>query len=249
MSQPTALITGASDGIGLALARIYLARGWRVLPLGRRPAAELEPALRDEYLRVDLAQPYAAALVAEALRRRGVAQLEQLIHCAGIGAYGPVEAQTPEVISALLDVNLRAPIALTHALLPLLVAARGRVAFIGSVAAALPVPDYAVYGATKAGLEGFARSLRDELRGQVGVQLIHPGATRTGMHAKIGAPLERMGWSRFPPPERVAQQIAAAIEAGAAVTTIGAGNRLLRFAGRYLGGLVDRAAARRGSAA
>jgi len=91
----------------------------------------------------------------------------------------------------------------------------GRVIFIGSVAAALPAPDYAVYGATKAALEGFARSLRVELRGRVGVQVIHPGATRTGMHAKAGAPLERMGWTDFPPPERAARQIVRAIAGGA----------------------------------
>jgi short-subunit dehydrogenase len=235
MALPTVLITGATDGIGLALAGIYRSNAARLLTVGRRPPKDLDPALSaNDYCRVDLAQPYAPALVGEFLRRRAVAQLDLLIHCAGVGSYGPAEAQTPAAIDALLDINLRAPIALTHALLPLLVAAHGRVVFIGSVAAALPVPDYAVYGATKAAIEGFARSLRVEQRGQVGVQVIHPGATRTAMHSKIGAPLERMGWRRFPPPERVAAQIVAAIEAGAPVATIGALNRLLRFVGRHV---------------
>jgi short-subunit dehydrogenase len=113
------------------------------------------------------------------------------------------------------------------------------------VAAALPAPDYAVYGASKAALEGFARSLRIELAGRVGVQMIHPGATRTGMHAKIGAPLAQIGWRRFPPAARVAAQIVRAIDGGRPLETIGAANRLLRFAGRQLGGLVDRAIARK----
>lgn len=248
MRRKMVLITGASDGIGLALARLLQGSGARVVSVGRRLPAEMEPELRGDYCRADLAQPFAAAVVAEFLRRRGVDTLDLLIHCAGVGSYGPTEAQAPGEIDALLDTNLRAPVALTHALLPALVAASGRVVFIGSVAAALPVPDYAVYGATKAALEGFARSLRVELRGQVGVQVIHPGATRTGMHAKVGAPLERMGWSRFPRPERVARQIFRAIEGGAPVATVGLGNRLLRLAGRHLGGLVDSAAAKRAGA-
>lgn len=246
---PTILITGATDGIGLALARCYQARGARLVLVGRRPADALDPQLfgPEAYCRADLAQPFAPALLAEFLRRHKVDRLDLLIHNAGVGSYGPAEAQAPAAIDALLDTNLRAPIALTHALLPPLLAARGRVVFIGSVAAALPAPDYAVYGATKAALAGFARSLRIELRDQVAVQVIHPGATRTGMHAKIGAPLERMGWRRFPPPEHVAGQIVRAIESGAPVATIGMGNRAMRFAGRHLGGLVDRLAARRSS--
>ena len=229
------MITGATDGIGLALAGIYRTHAARLLTIGRRAARDLDPALvASDYCRVDLAQPYAPALVAEFLHWRGIARLDLLIHCAGVGSYGPAAAQTPTAIDALLDTNLRAPIALTHALLPLLVAAKGHIVFIGSVVAALPAPDYAVYGATKAAIEGFARSLRIEQRGHVGVQVIHPGATRTAMHAKIGAPLERMGWQRFPPPARVAAQIAKAIDGGKPVATIGAVNRLLRFAGRHI---------------
>ncbi len=173
MRQPTVLITGASDGIGLALAQRYRSHGARVLGVGRRPAAELP----GDYCRVDLTQPFAAAVVADFLRQRGVDALDQLIHCAGVGSYGPIEAQASGAIDTLLDTNLHAPIALTHALLPALAAAAGRVIFIGSVVAALPAPEYAVYGATKAAIEGFARSLRVELRGRVGVQVIHPGAT------------------------------------------------------------------------
>jgi len=244
--QKTVLITGASDGIGLALARLFREEGARVVSVGRRPATAIEPGLRTDYCRVDLAQPFAAAVVAEFLRRRAIHGLDLLIHCAGVGSFGPVEAQAAGEIDALLNTNLRAPVALTHVLLHTLAEVAGRVIFIGSVAAALPAPDYAVYGATKAALEGFARGLRVELRGRVGVQVIHPGATRTGMHAKIGAPLERMGWSRFPPPDRVARQIIRAIEGDAPVATVGLGNRLLRLAGRLGGGLVDRAAARAG---
>lgn len=239
---PVVLITGATDGIGRALARIYRARGARVIGIGRRAA--VPPDLCSDYCRVDLAQPFAAALIAECLRQRGIQRLDLLIHCAGIGAYGAVDAQAPEEIDALLNINLRAPIMLTHALLPWLAAGRGRVVFVGSVVAALPAPNYAVYGATKAALEGFARSLREELRGVVGVQVVHPGATRTGMHAKAGVPLDRIGWRRFPSPEWTAERIVRAIDRDAPVATIGAINRLVRFTGKRIGGLVDAVAAR-----
>lgn len=239
---PVVLITGATDGIGRALARSYRARGARVIGIGRRAA--VPPDLCSDCCRVDLAQPFAAALIAGFLRQREIQRLDLLIHCAGIGAYGAVDAQAPEEIDALLNINLRAPIMLTHALLPWLVAGRGRVVFVGSVVAALPAPNYAVYGATKAALEGFARSLREELRGVVGVQVVHPGATRTGMHAKAGIPLDRIGWRRFPPPEWTAERIVRAIDRGVPVATIGAINRLVRFAGKRIGGLVDAVAAR-----
>lgn len=239
----TILITGASDGIGLALAQRYRSAGALVIGVGRRAPATIEAAARRDDCRVDLAQPFAAAIVSAFLARRGVARLDLLIHSAGIGSYGPVESQTADAIDALLDTNLRAPIALTHALLPLLAAVGGKVVFIGSVAAALPAPQYAVYGASKAAIAGFARSLRVELRGTgVAVQTIHPGATRTAMHAKIGAPLAQIGHRRFPPPERVAAQIVSAIAGTAPTVVIGVGNRLLYAAGRRLGALVDRVA-------
>jgi len=244
MSQSVVLITGATDGIGRALAQIYRARGVRVIGIGRRPAEEVSPDQRGDYCRVDLAQPFASALVADVLRQRGVDRLDRLIHCAGIGSYGAVDDQTLEAIDALLDVNLRAPIALTHTLLPLLIAAHGHVTFIGSIAAALPAPNYAVYGAIKAALEGFARSLREELRGRVGVQIVHPGATRTGMHAKSGMPPNRINERRFPSPMWTAERIVHAIERNAAVTTIGSVNHLLRCVGKHAGGIADAIAAR-----
>lgn len=247
MRQRTILITGSSDGIGLALARHYQAQGACVISCGRRPITAIDPRLQADYCRVDVTQASAAAIIIAFLQQRAIQHLDIMIHCAGIGSYGSPAAQLPGEIDALLDTNLRAPIALTHALLPWLARAHGRLVFIGSVAATMPVPDYAVYGASKAALEGFARSLRSELGGNIGVQIIHPGATRTAMHAKSGVPLEHIGWQRFPAPEHVAQQIGRAIERGTPLATIGVGNRLLRLASRHLGRTVDWVARRAGS--
>lgn len=238
------LITGATDGIGLALARHYQACGAQLVLVGRRPLSGLDPQLFSaaNYCQTDLSTAGCAAGLVAFLQQQGIDRLDLLIHNAGMGSYGPPGDESAATISALLAVNLRAPVELTHALLPWLARARGRLVFISSVAAALPTADYAVYGATKAALDGFARSLRPELAGRVAVQVIHPGATRSGMHAKIGAPVNTR---RYPAAERTAAAIAAAITRGGRATRIGAANRVLWFAGRNVSGLVDRLARRR----
>jgi short-subunit dehydrogenase len=214
--------------------------------LGRRAPSSLDPTIFTpaSYCRVDLAQPYGAQIVQHFLQSRQIDQLDLLIHNAALGAYGPVAQQMPQNIRTLVAVNLRAPVALTHALLPMLRRPHGKLVFISSVVSALPGPQYAVYGATKAALDGFARSLRTELRGSIDVQLIYPGATRTSMHRKSGVPAS-MRWERFPPAERVAAQIVRAIDSPHEAVTIGAGNRLLQLAGRHAADVVDWLAQRR----
>ena len=250
----TVLITGATDGLGLALARRYRAQGSVVLMVGRRPIAALDPAFftPENYCQVDLALPDAAPRVAAWLDARGIRALDLLIHNAGIGYVGDLERQEPDNIRALVDVNLWAPIALSHALFPCLQRAQARCVFISSVAADLPGPRYAVYTATKAALDGFARNWRAELRADgsgVTVQVIHPGAVRTAMHAKSGADPAALGWERFPTPEDVAAAIEAAILRSPRDVTIGAANRLARRAGRTMPGVVDRLVALRRSPA
>ncbi|MCA9933031.1 MAG: SDR family NAD(P)-dependent oxidoreductase [Ardenticatenaceae bacterium] len=237
-AQKTILITGATDGIGLALARHYAAQGHRLILVGRRSVGpELGP--QAAYCRADLAQADAAGRVTAFLEAQNITQLDLLVHNAGVGYYGRFPAQPAASIDALTAVNLRAPIALTHALLPWLRRARGQLVFVSSVASALPAPDYAVYAATKAALDGFARSLRVELRGQVTVQTIFPGATRTGMHAKMGIDRAVMDWEKFPSAKKTAVRMAALIARKRPFSAIGMSNTLLRFAGLRLGWLVD----------
>lgn len=242
-TQPTILITGATDGIGRELARLYAARGARVLALGRRPYAVLTdpPCSPSHYIQADLAQPGVGAATTAVLDTLDIDRLDLLIHNAGTGYFGSTAVQSPTSIDTVLDVNLWAPIALTHALLPRLARAHGRLVFISSVVAGLPGPDYAVYTAAKAGLEGFARALKVELDGSVAVQVIRPGATRTGMHAKMGLTTAEMDWTRFPPADDVASSIVAAIDGPTRTRTIGAGNGLMHAAGRFGAGPVDAA--------
>lgn len=246
-TERTVCITGATDGIGQALAYQYQQQGARLILIGRRALTELDPKLytNQTYCRADLAWPDCHQIVKQFFYCNSIDRLDLLIHNAGIGFYGQVAQQSPNSIRTLVMVNLQAPIALTHALLPWLTPARGALVFISSVAADLPCPDYAVYGATKAAIDGFARSLRVELQGSVAVEVIHPGATRTRMHLRSGASLEELGWERFTPPERVARRIIRAINRRRPSVTLGLGNQMLVLGGRHLSWLVDQFVARR----
>ena len=232
---PTICITGATDGLGLALARIYQSRDARLILVGRRALHTLDPATftAATYCQADLRQPAAVAAIAAFLAYQGLDRLDLLIHNAGVGYYGPVEKQSPASINEIIGVNVEAPIALSHALLPWLERSRGKIVLISSLAAALPVPDYAVYGASKAALDGFARSLRVELAGRVAVQVIHPGAIRTGMHAKLGDGHAPIDTRRFPAVEQVAPLVARAISGRRRAVTIGGLNSLVWLAGTY----------------
>lgn len=235
----TILITGATDGIGLALAQHYAASGHTLVLVGRR---ETGPAMGVPviYCQADLVRKDAVDRVTAVLQQHNISRLDLVIQNAGVGYYGRFLDQTTGSIDELVNVNLRAPIALTHALLPMLLASRGQLVFISSVVSALPGPAYTVYTATKAALDGFARSLRVELGNQIRVQTIFPGATRTGMHAKMGVSRSDMNWEKFPSASATAIRIANIIATNKTTATIGLGNGYLRFAGLQMGWLVDR---------
>lgn len=245
-SLRTVLITGATDGVGKALAHQYRERGDQLILVGRRPPAALDPKLYtpQTYCRADLLWPDCTQIVKQFFYSHSIDRLDLLIHNAALGFYGPVASQSPASIRELMTVNLQAPIALTHTLLPWLLPAHGTVAFIGSVAARLPCPQFAVYGATKTALEGFTRSLRVELQGRVTVQMIHPGPIRTGMHARTNSPVPAERIERFPSAEQVARQIVRAIDRRNGLVTLGWGNQMMAFGGRHASWLVDRLAAR-----
>jgi short-subunit dehydrogenase len=250
-SRQTVFITGVSDGIGRALATHYAAAGARVLGVGRRPfpaslAGAMQPA---DYCRTDLSQPQAAPIVSTFLDTRCVDRLNCLVHNAALGWFGSPATQSAASIVELLATNLVAPIALTHALLGHVSATHGVVAFVSSVHAALPASDFAVYAATKAALDGFARNLRIEERGNVSVIVVWPGATRTEMQAKSGVPAERIKAERYMAPEVAAAHIARAVQRRRS-RGLGFPNQLARWLGVHFEQTVDRAfvmALRRGN--
>ena len=235
----TVLITGATDGIGLALARHYADQGVRLILVGRRPISSLDGELfvPEMYCQADLSKPDCAFLMEAFLQEQGIDKIDVLIQNAGTGYYGSVASQASSHIRDLVAVNLMGPVRLTRACYSFVRKAAGKVVLIGSVVSTLPCPDYAVYAATKAALESFGRNLQTE--GGVRVQVILPGATRTGLHEKIGLTREVIDWESFPSAEQVARQIAKAIEGSQRVRILGMGNRFYRILGLWFGGLLE----------
>ena len=227
--RPQVLITGATDGIGLALAHRYAPTSALIL-VGRRPEHEVRSALpaQARYVQADLSEPEAAAkAVRSALEAAGIDALDRLVHNAGTASFGAPGQEDAETIRRLLDVNLASPVVLTHALAGHVLRARGTAAFVGSVVAALPSPDYATYAASKAAVDGFVRSLRVEWRGRAHAVCVHPGATRTGIHQKAGITKERIDWTRFPPADRVARAVHRCIERPKRRRVVGLANALV----------------------
>ena len=236
-SKKTILITGATDGIGRALAKIYQTRGNRLVLVGRRTLNTLNDALytKDTYCRADLSQNGCADRVCEFLNAQKIDTIDLAIQNAGTGYFGPIAEQSAESIREITAVNLMAPLRLTHALMPYLKKTNGKLVMIGSITHAFPCPDYAVYAASKEALNTLGRNL--QIEGDVNVQIIHPGATRTGLHRKIGMDNEKT--KGFPSAEKVAQKITQAIDGRRFIATIGWRNAWARFLGRYCEGIVN----------
>lgn len=201
------LVTGASSGIGLEIVRLLHERGDKVIATGRRIPSQLPKGFPDiPYYAADLSDFAARSALLEATPDH----LDRAILCAGRGHYRPLTAELGADISEVVEVNLAASIHLAHGLYHPLMASAGRIAFVGSVASkgAASMP---VYAATKAAVDGFARSLALEWQGRIAVKALHPGPTATGMSVRSGrAPdfLDRL----MLPPAVVARTIVAALE-------------------------------------
>jgi short-subunit dehydrogenase len=213
LSGKKALLTGATGGLGRAIA-VALAQRGAVLFLSARNAEALGelagelPGGGHRTLPADLAEPDAAErLAAEA------AGAEILIANAGLPGAGKLDEFSAEEVKRALRVNLEAPMLLARALYPaMLEAGSGHLVFVASLSGKAASPRTSVYNATKFGLRGFALGLRSDLapRG-VGVSIVSPGFIReAGMFAEAGAkPPPGMGTSS---PEQVGAGVVKAIE-------------------------------------
>jgi short-subunit dehydrogenase len=210
ISGSTVLLTGASGGIGQAIARALHARGATLVLSGRRADVldSLAAQLHARAIAVDLTD---AAEVQRLIVEAG--DVDILVANAALPGSGPLDSYTVEQIDRALDVNLRAPIVLAHGLAPAMVErGRGHLVFMGSLQSKAPTPGAAMYNATKFGLRGFASALRGDLRGTgVGVSSIFPGFIRdAGMFADTGASLPPGVGTRSP--EDVARAVLTAVE-------------------------------------
>ena len=207
------LLTGATGGLGRAIARGLAERG-AVMALSSRKPDELEdlrsslPGSGHRVAVADLAEPGAALALLEA-----VGEIDVLVANAALPASGKLDGYTGEQIQRALRVNLEAPILMAQALLPaLLERGGGHLVFVSSLNGKVATARSSLYSATKFGLRGFALGLREDLRGApVGSSVVMPGTIRdAGMFADSGAKMPRaMGTSS---PEEVAAGVVRAIE-------------------------------------
>ena len=207
-----ALVTGATGGIGGAVARALHARGAHVLLTGRREELleklRVELGDRAEVVPLDLAEPDGPARLAE---RAGA--VDVLVANAALPASGRVEDFEPDEIDRALDVNLRAPIQLTRALLPgMLERGHGHVVLVSSLSGKAASPRSGIYSATKFGLRGFAAGLREDVEPRgIGVTVVFPGfVSEAGLFADSGVKLPP--WVGTRTPAQVADGVVRGIE-------------------------------------
>ena len=245
----TALVTGASAGIGEAIARKLAAEGVNLV-LVARSQAKLEQlaselgktyAVRCVPLVADLSQPSCGSSLLQAVRGAS-AQIDILVNNAGFGTYGPFETISPETEQDEIAVNIAAVVDLAHAFLPdMLRRGSGVILNVASTAAFQPVPYLAVYAATKAFVLSFSEALWAEYRDRgIRVVALCPSAVDTGFISGLGDETVRgtAVFSKTLRPEHVAEQALVALHKNDAIHIVGIKNWLmaqsLRFAPRAM---------------
>jgi short-subunit dehydrogenase len=243
-----ALVTGASSGIGRALA-LDLARAGVQLALTARRADRLQ-ALCDEIAAGGGRAEFVAGDIADAEVRAAclaradsaLGGLDLLVNNAGVGATGPFAAADPPRLRQIMEVNFFAAAELTRAALPLL--RRGRrpaIVNVGSILAHRPIPGAAEYCASKAALRGWSESLRAELAAEgIDVLLASPASTDTEFFDHLLARGGEPAWRarRAASPEAVARRIVAALRAGRREVFPSLSARLVWWANRLAPGTV-----------
>lgn len=194
----TVIVTGAGTGIGRAVALRLLGVGANVVLVGRR-----EAPLRDVLLQAGGAEPRNAVVATADVGDAGAVDrvvfdavdrfggIDGLVNNAGLARFGPIETAKAVDLDAMLDANLRGPVQLIRACLPVLRERQGCVVNVSSVGGVLAMPNRALYGATKAALNSLTRSLARELAPRVRVNAILPGPVDTPMYDDMALDPER----------------------------------------------------------
>lgn len=190
----TALITGASSGIGESLAKQFAANGHGLVLVARSgdKMEEIATGLRSEFgvdvlvVPCDLTAPDAVGQIRSALDAADV-EIEYLVNNAGVANFGQFDERTNADLHVMVKLNVDALFRLTHSFLPELAAkGKGGVLNVASVAGLIPTPGYAVYGATKAFVVSLTESLSEEMRPKgVNVVALCPGLVDTPLVDKV----------------------------------------------------------------
>lgn len=228
------LLTGASGGIGRAATAALQQAGAQVMGVGRHPAAS--GAL--PWVQADLATPGGVAAVAEAAADF---QANVVVLAAGVPAFGALADVSPQQLRSAIELNLLAPMLLTQALLPHLLAQRqAQLVFVGSALGRIGLPGFSVYGAGKGGLHLFAEALRRELADTpLRVQTLGPRSTRTSFNGSAVERYNAATGTASDDPATVALALVDLIESDAAEQFIGYPEKIAVRLNGAIGPLLD----------
>lgn len=236
MSKKSFLITGASSGIGEAVAYRLAKMGHELILLGRNAeklakitkACEQYGAVKVRQVILDLSTGDAASkLFLQAQQESWADKVDVLINNAGIGYRHLFQSQPVEVIQTMLAVNVTALVGLTRLFLPGIILRKGQVVNLGSVYSFAPISSQALYGATKAFVLSFSLALKEELKDTgVNVLCVCPGSTRTSFHQHAGVAVSDKASVFFASADKVAKQITRSIGTSKSVLITGWYNKL-----------------------
>jgi short-subunit dehydrogenase len=253
----TALITGASSGLGVEFAKLFAGDSHSLVLVARRK--ELLERLRGELgngnvrvevIDMDLGQPGAGSRLAERVKALGW-NIEFLVNNAGFGSTGSFQSLPLEKELQMIDLNIRTLVELTHLFLPAMISAgHGRILNVGSTAGFQPGPYMSTYYASKAFVNSFSEALHEELKGTgVTCTVLTPGATATGFSKASGNDKSRLFTKgSVADSAAVARAGYKAMQAGRALALPGLQNKLLlqslrvspRFLTRKIASFVNR---------
>lgn len=215
MNNKTVIITGASKGIGAACARLFAKQGARLVLIARGESAlnaiteELSPVTEVFPVVLDVADTEATLQMLDKVMEK-FNVIHYLINNAGLHHRGTVTELKPQYLGAMVDVNMRAPLVLSAAVIPYIKqSGGGTIINVGSLAGRAPLQGAATYSATKAGLRAFSYALADELATtNVRVALVSPGPVDTGF---IMDEIDKVDDIVYSQPMSTAKQVSEAI--------------------------------------
>jgi short-subunit dehydrogenase len=250
-ARPVSLITGASSGIGAALARVFAGHGYEVVLAARRTnelaavadeVATVGPRVRPHVISIDLAAADAADRLADELAARGCAP-QYIVNNAGFGLLGRAATLDRAQQRAMIDLNCGALTDLSLRFIDDLARQRGGILNVASIASFLPGPGMAVYHATKAYVLSFSEGLRRELAPKgIRVTVLCPGPVLTGFQARAGVNGVHYPRGFLRTPDQVARAGHDGLMRGRRVVVPGLQNKIVPWLPRLLprGMLADR---------